>query len=240
MDGTGIEAIEKIVKKSHVVEVAGEHYSVHQLKRVYDDPRPLELKVRTLTGLVDFVKSPQGNALIKGESLIHVVSPQQVTVVSAPYGESRARDGIISALLDRPVFNFGDWRDPEEFNIALAAMFEPTGDLEAVMAYAGKITIDSGIMIEDDGITQQASVRRGLSGGLVDKKRAPSRVALKPYRTFAEINQVESDFIFRVRTIGDGIECALFEADAGAWKDEAAMRIKKWIWDQIFDIPVIL
>lgn len=240
MDGTGIKAIEEIAKQSHVVEVAGEHYSVHQLKRVYDDPRPLELKVRTLTGLGDFVKSPQGKALIRDASIIHVVSEKQVTVISPPYGESHARDATISALLDRPVFGFGQWKDPEEFNIALAAMFAPTDDLQAVMAYAGKITIDSGILIEDDGITQQASVKRGVSGGLIEKKRAPSRVVLKPYRTFAEINQVESDFIFRVRASGDLVQCALFEADSGAWKDEAAKRIKKWISDQPFDIPVII
>lgn len=239
MDGTGINAIDKIIKQSHVVEVAGEHYSVHQLKRVYDDPRPLELKVRTLTGLVSFTKSDQGKELIKDKSLIHVVSQKQVTIVSAPYGESRQRDPIITALLDRPVFEFGQWQEPEAFNIALAAMFVQTDDLEAVMAYAGKITIDTAIHLEDDGITQHASLKKGLSGGLIEKKRAPSRVALKPYRSFAEIDQVESDFIFRVRSRGDEIECALFEADAGAWKNEAALRIKKWIWNQAFDIEVI-
>ena len=239
MDGTGIAAIEKIVKGSHVVEVAGEHYSVNQLKRVYDDPRPLELKVRTLTGLVDFIKSPQGKALIRDESLIHVVSHQQVTVISPPYGESQARDAAISAVVDRPVFGFGQWKDPEEFNIALASMFAPTDDLQAVMAYAGKIAVHNEVLIEDDGVTQHANVKKGVSGGLVEKKRAPSRVTLKPYRTFAEIDQVESEFIFRVRTIEGIIQLALFEADAGAWKDQAATRIKDWIWNHAFDIPVI-
>ena len=240
MDGTGINAIEKLVKQSHVIKVGDEHYSVHQLKRVYDDPRPQTIEVRTLSGLVEFAKSKQCEALQKEKEscLIHVVSHETVRLMTTPYGEARNRDILVVARLDRPAFQFGEWKDPEEFNIALSAT--PTDDLQAVMAYAGKITIDSGILIEDDGITQHASVKRGVSGGLIEKKRAPSRVTLKPHRSFAEIDQVESDFIFRVRANEESIRCALFEADSGAWKDEVAKRIKAWIWDHYFDVPVII
>ena len=50
---------------------------------------------------------------------------------------------------------------------------------------------------------------------------------LIPYRTFLEVKQPESDFIFRMREGHDGVECAIFEADGGAWKMEAMREISK-------------
>lgn len=65
----------------------------------------------------------------------------------------------------------------------------------------------------------------------------PSPVHLKPYRTFDEIDQPESDFIFRVQSNKfDGITCALFSADGGAWKTEAKQRIKEYLSNELSDL----
>ena len=51
-------------------------------------------------------------------------------------------------------------------------------------------------------------------------------VKLKPIRTYAEIEQVESKFLFRVNK--DGTVC-LREADGGQWKYEVQSRIVNYL-----------
>lgn len=61
------------------------------------------------------------------------------------------------------------------------------------------------------------------------QKKVEPKVKLKPYRTFREIEQPASVFLFRLKN-RDGAppECALFEADGGAWKLEATDKIGKY------------
>ena len=54
----------------------------------------------------------------------------------------------------------------------------------------------------------------------------PNPVLLKPYRTFIEVQQPESAFIFRMQ---DGPRAALFEADGGAWRIEAMENIRAYL-----------
>lgn len=77
----------------------------------------------------------------------------------------------------------------------------------------------------------------------------PNPVELVPFRTFVEINQVPSAFIFRARAAKDpysdnketkDIQFALFEADGGAWRIEAASRIKKYLEKAFIGTEVIV
>jgi hypothetical protein len=62
---------------------------------------------------------------------------------------------------------------------------------------------------------------------------------LRPYRTFREFEQPESPFIFRLRNTEGMPECALFDASGAAWKTTAVESIRKWLTENIKDIPVI-
>jgi len=241
MDGQAIKEVERITQDGITVDINGANYSVHKMNRVFDDPRPKTVSVRTLTGFVDYLATKQCvDSWEDRDVVINVENHSRIIAFSKPFGELNSHSDIIVATLDRPEFEFGKWMDPESFNIALAAMFIETKDLDRVMAYAGKITIDTGVNVEDDGVTQRASVKKGITGGLTESIAAPSRVILKPYRTFDEVDQPESKFIFRVRVKGEAsIECALFEADAGAWKNTAANSVKTWLISKETGIPVI-
>ncbi len=61
----------------------------------------------------------------------------------------------------------------------------------------------------------------------------PNPVILAPYRTFPEIEQVESKFIFRMQ---EGPNAALYEADGGAWKNEAMRRIKEYLVENLKEL----
>jgi len=58
----------------------------------------------------------------------------------------------------------------------------------------------------------------------------PNPVVLAPFRTFPEVIQPESKFIFRMQS---GPQAALFEADGGAWRNEAMGRIKTYLEEQL-------
>nr|ABP73607.1 hypothetical protein [Bacillus thuringiensis] len=66
----------------------------------------------------------------------------------------------------------------------------------------------------------------------VDEVAVPNPVSLQPYRTFVEVAQPESDFIFRMK---DGPRCSLYEADGGAWKLEAIKNIKEYLNAELAD-----
>lgn len=61
-----------------------------------------------------------------------------------------------------------------------------------------------------------------------------------PYRTFTEVAQPMSNFIFRVKDNDRyGVTCALFEADGGAWKNEAKANIKAHLEKELADVSNI-
>lgn len=68
----------------------------------------------------------------------------------------------------------------------------------------------------------------------------PPRVKLAPYRTFIEIEQPESEFVFRARKADDLPHFALFEADGGAWRIESMKRIKAYLENKLKDMENVV
>lgn len=92
-----------------------------------------------------------------------------------------------------------------------------------------KIDEETGeITTGDDGISQQVTIKTGVA--TVGNAIVPNPVTLKPYRTFVEVEQPESKFIFRMK---DGPTAALFEADGGVWRNKAMHEIKKYIYENL-------
>lgn len=79
-------------------------------------------------------------------------------------------------------------------------------------------------IIEYDGVGQTVTAKKGAS--MNAKFQVQPIVKLKPIRTYAEIDQVESKFLFRVNK--DGSVC-LREADGGQWKYETQKRIVAYL-----------
>lgn len=91
------------------------------------------------------------------------------------------------------------------------------------------------------------SIPNLCNGGLVERlhgemRRAvenildPNPVSLRPYRTFTEVEQPSSSFIFRAKT---GPRFALMEADGGAWRSKAMKNIKAFLEFEVKDLHVI-
>jgi hypothetical protein len=98
-----------------------------------------------------------------------------------------------------------------------------------VLGVASKITAERATDHEDDGFAQRVVARQGVT--LKAETVLRPVVNLAPYRTFIEIDQVLSQFVFRARLQNDSVNLALFEGDGGRWKLGAVAAIKAWLDD---------
>ena len=126
--------------------------------------------------------------------------------------------------------------DPETFIIAAQQGFQRVKieaddgsfmlDLDYILEIASKITAEQSTSNDDDGFSQRVAVKQGIA--LKAETILKPMVNLAPFRTFAEIDQVLSQFVFRARVANGGITLTLFEGDGGRWKLGAVAAIKNW------------
>ena len=196
------------------------------------DPRTSMIEVATLTGLVDYIKSgiDEFNGI-----LIHVVSPTKVELLSRDHGQHKQRDVYMTATAAVPRISFDSFMNQESFIIQSQSCFihNMDDDLDIVVACAGNIRESAVKDILDDGVSQVVSARSGVAR--LSDVVVPKQVLLTPIRTFTEIAQPSSSFVFRIQ---DGPKMALFEADGGAWKNEAMRGIKEYLTDELKDFSV--
>ena len=243
MEAEAIEKIESLVKEGlgKIVDIDGRKYSTSSLSLIQHDPQPKALEVHGLQGIVDFIEktfSPEQKKTL----IVSVTCPTGVVVYDSLNPETMSRKAYVRAALDptENSFPFGRFMDNEEFLIGLKSRFKKTKDQETVLAYASKITQGASVMNVDDGVAQSTTINKTLSGALKENAVAPSIVSLQPYRTFREVAQPESEFIFRMKASGDKLPaCSLHEADGGAWKLVAIENIAKWLRSKMADVTVI-
>ena len=105
-----------------------------------------------------------------------------------------------------------------------------------ILKFAGTVEANTIAEYGDDGVTQKATVKTGIASK--SDAIVPNPVHLRPYRTFLEVEQPASDFIFRMKQDKyDGVSCAIFEADGGAWKMNATKAIKEYLQFELSGMP---
>ena len=212
----------KFLASAQLIEAHDCDYSAVQLNLI-KAPMATPLTIHSLQGLADYLLSGD-LATEASDAFIHVVQPDKVNLVMPLTGGTRQREHIIQVELLQSVFQFGQYMGQEEFITKVQSQFMPTKEREALLKVAGSITAEAVTIAEDDGITQRATARVGIARqatiGL------PNPVTLRPYRTFTEIEQPESLFVFRMRAPAT---LALFEADGGAWRNKAIRDIAFWL-----------
>lgn len=229
------EALEYLVglgyEKDVLIETEKGLFSKVPLTRV-KYPAVETLEVSNLTSIVDYLKS----AIDEGDSvpykfLIQVVSPKIVRVLT-PLNRDDNRQEFLRAVAILPDNVIYDrFIDTERFNIMLQSSFVDNEDKKLLLKFTGLIQDEAVKKTSDDGISQAVTIKTGVA--TVGNAVVPNPVVLAPYRTFPEIEQVESRFIFRMQ---EGPNAALFEADGGAWKNLAMRRIKEYLVEQLRDL----
>lgn len=224
------EALQYIVglKEPVIQEIHDDVYSdkaLHRVDRYFPTAEPI--KMNTLSSLVDYIKNRIDT--MPERMIIHVVSPEEVKLFSC-LNDNREREHLVDVRAQVPAFKYESFIDHESFCINVQAKFldDPKTDKAILLQFAG--TVEQGSVAEygDDGVTQKATVRTGIASKT--EAVVPNPVKLRPYRTFVEVEQPVSEFIFRMKQDKyDGINCAIFEADGGAWKIAAMKSIKEYL-----------
>ena len=226
---------------SYAVELAGKEKKIIRAEtgREYFDSNEYDLQelnprkyaptleLKTLKSLVDYLKSD--NDFIGSRKLVVVVdSCQKVSVYDQVDFENGKRPQLVSVRASVPVIPFSNWRDQEEFNIMLQSMFIDDTDRSIVLDFASHLKIEKGAEVQDNGVSQIATVRDGVASLAQAKTLNP--VTLRPYRTFNEVEQPASQFVFR---INKSANLALFEADGGKWQLEAISNIADYLTKEL-------
>lgn len=229
------EALEYVVglKKPRKEEIYGDIYvsKKEELYRVDTELRASSLVMSTLTSLVDYIKSNIDNSGIGEEKLIvHVASPTKVFLLSELDGD-RKRENLIEVNAIIPNVRFNEFIDQESFIIMMQSMFVSNADKAIVLQVSGNVEDGTIANYKDDGVTQKATIKTGLANK--DDVVVPNPVNLMPYRTFHEIQQPECSFVFRMKNTHNGVACAIFEADGGAWMNETTEQLAAYLKDEL-------
>lgn len=217
-------------EKTEILEIEGKTYANNSLVRYDKRPKAAPVTASTLTSLVDYIGACHEE--FPDTMIIHIVSPTKVRLMSALDSE-RERETLFEVSAQTSEFRFDQWFDQERFMIELQANFQPNEDLELVMKLAGNIEKRNDQKFTDDGRTQVATISVGIAAKA--DAAVPNPVELIPYRTFQEVTQPSSKFVFR---IGDKEtpQFKLVEAEGGIWKNEAVTNIKEFFADNLEDM----
>lgn len=205
--------------------------------RLLSPPSPKALRFGNLTSLVDYVKSDLDGTDRKMALLIE--HPGLVLLLGGIDPAYKSRPTWATTECDIFKFPWGNWGDVESFIIGLQTHFVVDDNIKAVLGLVGNISDSNVKNFNDDGTTQQVTAKVGITK--MENVKVPNPVILAPYRTFREVTQVASPFLLRMRSAqnqGGLPQCALFEADGGAWKLEAVARVKKYLAEQLPTIEV--
>lgn len=208
------------------------NYGGLKMLRPYEpDPAPC-FDIFSLDGLCDWLNADvDKNIKLFGRLFVHVCNERIVTVETRSSGiEGNRRFTLAKCEFPLHRFPWGEYIDQEKFVVMLLSRFanDPEGGRDAVGAFVGKIKQEQSAKTMDDGVTQKVAVKTGIS--LTAEIPVKNPVYLAPQRTFTEIEQPISPFVLRVQ---EGPSIALFEADDGAWKNEAVSRISTFIRSRI-------
>jgi hypothetical protein len=241
-----IQELERMAVEANnkVIEVGEKTYVSKGLVEVNPFRGTDLITMSTLQGMSDFINNNIDNFPLN-ECYLQVQSHDKIRLLQK-VNSSKNRDRLAVAGMpeDYEGFNFGYFMPVDEFLIGLTAHFKGDNNQENGDSYlrqfASKVVQNTQVETGDDGITQNLTIKKGISGGMKENAVAKPIVSLRPYRTFREVEQPASEFLFRVQTARTGeVECALFEADGGAWVLEAMANIKAYFAQHNPDIKII-
>lgn len=215
-----------------VVEIQGKIYCNKELIRYDVEPMAQTIQASTLTALVDYIKNCERE--LRDAMIIHVKSPTEVELYSGLTKE-RKREHLFLSRANVPSFEFDKWYDQERFIIELQANFEVNQDLQTILKVSGNVEAKTTANYGDDGISQKTTIKQGIASKT--DVIVPNPVTLVPYRTFVEIKQPPSEFVFHIRDINSEPAFKIVEAEGGLWKHEAMSSVKAYLKKELQNIP---
>lgn len=220
------DIMEICTKATNVQEIGGKTFSASPLYKVDTKDRTETLPFSDLSSIVPIIRNELKNFDLP---LYVVVNDYNEVLVYTSIDDERDREHPYRVKYDGQPFRFGSWCTFEEFVIALRSKFVLNDDVKELLSFLKCVTNSESVKTEDDGISQKVATVKGTSGY---QETAPIR-RLSPFRTFSEIEQPTSEFLFRISENGGLF--ALHEADGGAWRKQAKDSIKAYYEEAFAD-----
>ena len=222
--------IDKIVslKETKTFEIGGQTYTDGHLTRIPPHvDRPEAISVSGLDGVCKLIRTELEKV---GTTIMVQAKSYKSVEVMTTYLPDFSRNILYRAEADAPGIYTG-FRSREVALIELRSLFIPNEGTAYLLDLLGRMTDEKSVSTNDNGITQTVEARQGVAlNALVEVK---PRVLLRPFRTFLEVEQPESEFLLRVHP-EEGI--GFFEADGGIWKLEAKKNIADYFNTNLADL----
>lgn len=222
-------AIEKIQELSQPIikEIDGKTFSIFGSDVKEIRPRidiPEKLIVNSLDSLVKMVKT---ESLVSEKAPLYVQIPNHKKVVCFCRFDKDIRF-IRKNLYEAVATDVPGWGEEvnmkfEEAMIALRTRFQESQDSLYALKLLSEITNGSKVTYSDNGIATSVVTKTGIAM----QSNEPIRpiIKLRPYRTFQEVEQPESQFLIRINERGINF----IEADGGMWKLYARNTVKAYL-----------
>ena len=218
----------QIFEKDGATFVVYAEEAPHQLRPDIDHPDILPL--HSLDALVKLVRTEAS----KAETPLYITIPDHLTVrcFGQPQPDARFFRQVYyeARATDVPGFRDG-FREQEKAIIELRSRFAPGEGVDYLLDLLSRISKNSGVATTDNGVSQTVEARQGIA--LKATVQLRPRVPLRPFRTFQEVEQPESEFLLRLDEDGN---IGLFEADGGMWKLTARQTIKAFLEERLSDL----
>ena len=230
--------------KPEILEVNGEKYlfadgRIERIKPVLPDRlvKPETFAAFSLDGLIDFIRNDVDKFFMdeSAKCIVRVSGPTLVEVITPTSGYWKERTVLARCQATVPNIQFGEYLDPEDFQVMMLAKFHPSENRDLVLKLAGSIRQEQNIERADDGVSQRVTVNQGVATAANVTVKNP--VYLIPMRTFPEVDQPESPFVLR---FNDKANVALFSGDGGAWKLEAVAKIADYLRSNLMGCNVVV
>ena len=222
--------IDKIVslKQTQTFEIGGQTYTDGHLTRIPPHvDRPECITVSGLDGVCKLIRTELEKV---GVTILVQAKSYKTVEVMTTYLPDFSRNALYRAEADVPGLRTG-FRDRETALIELRSLFIPNEGTAYLLDLLSRITDEKSVSSKDNGVTQVVEARQGVALNAVVEVKP--RILLRPFRTFLEVEQPESEFLLRVNA-DKGI--GFFEADGGVWRLEAKRNIADYFARNLADL----
>lgn len=220
------------LKSNQTYLINGETYSDNRLEQITGIHHyPATLHVESLDAIVKLIRAEytgKDPEKFRPPLFVRVEHPTGVEVFTR-MDDLACRSTLYEAVCRDVNFKDG-WRGQQEAIIELRSRFIPSEDSKYLLGLISRINNDEGVQSTDNGVSQTVTAKKGVS--LMSTEQVKARISLRPFRTFREVEQPESEFILR---LDDNARVGLFEADGGVWKIEAKESIASYLRAELQD-----
>lgn len=210
-------------------EIDGHTYASEGLERI-DPPKYMPRSI-DVTGLDSVCKLVRNEAKAVGRKIFVQIQAYNKVCVFSTYDDQYERSYLYKCTADTPSVTVNRFNPYENAVIELRSLYIPNKDTEYLLQLLSSISSESKVTSSDNGVTQTVEAKSGIA--LSQMVAVKPRVSLKPFRTFIEVEQPESEFLLRIS--GDG-KIGLYEADGGVWKLEATRNVAGYFEKELKDL----